>query len=37
MKHYTSVQNALDDALKEKGKSAKILFLMDGAMTAPIL
>ena len=36
-KPFPSVQKALDDAIKEKGKDAKVLFLVDGTMTVPEL
>jgi nickel-dependent lactate racemase len=37
MKPYKSVQDALDSALAEKGRDAKVLFLMDGSVTVPML
>ncbi|MCX8023553.1 MAG: nickel-dependent lactate racemase [Syntrophorhabdaceae bacterium] len=32
---FSSLQDAVDNALKEKGKDAKVLFLMDGSLTIP--
>ncbi|OQY00710.1 MAG: general glycosylation pathway protein [Desulfobacteraceae bacterium 4572_130] len=37
IKPFTSMQNALDKAIKEKGEKAKILFLMDGGLTVPMI
>lgn len=37
MKPFTDVQSALQEALKKTGLSSKILFLMDGGATAPIV
>jgi hypothetical protein len=37
MKPYASVQAALDSALAEFGMDAKVLFLMDGSITVPML
>ncbi len=34
---FDSVQNALDTALKQKGKKASILFLMDGGLIVPLV
>jgi hypothetical protein len=33
---FQDVQQAINLALERKGKGAKILFLMDGALTVPI-
>jgi len=32
---FPSIQEAIDEALKEKGSGAKVLFLMDGSITVP--
>ncbi len=32
---FNSIQEAIDEAIKEKGRTAKILFLMDGSITVP--
>jgi nickel-dependent lactate racemase len=37
IKPFHSVQDALDEALVEKGKDAKVVFLMDGTVTVPRL
>ncbi len=37
MKPYPGIQEALDAALAIKGKDAKILFLMDGSVTVPVI
>ena len=37
MKPYKSVQGALDEALAAKGSDAKVLFLMDGSVTVPMI
>ncbi len=34
---FASVQDAVDAALEEKGPDAKVLFLMDGSITVPLL
>lgn len=34
---FGSVQEAIDEAIKEKGRDAKILFLMDGSITVPLI
>lgn len=34
---YRDLQSALNKALKEKGDSAKVLFLMDGSITVPLV
>ncbi|MFC1930796.1 nickel-dependent lactate racemase [Chloroflexota bacterium] len=34
---FSSLQEALDHALSKKGGNAKVLFLLDGTMTVPIL
>ncbi|MCP4021817.1 MAG: nickel-dependent lactate racemase [Desulfobacteraceae bacterium] len=34
---FSSLQEALDKALKEKGKDASLLFLMDGGLTVPLV
>jgi hypothetical protein len=31
------LQEALNKALEEKGKEAKVLFLMDGSITVPMI
>lgn len=37
IKPYSNLQTALDDALKEKGGDASVLFLMDGGLTVPLV
>jgi lactate racemase len=37
IKPFSSLQQALDQALAVKGKKARVLFLLDGAMTIPSL
>lgn len=37
VKPFNSLQNALDAAIGQKGKQAKILFLMDGGLTVPMV
>jgi lactate racemase len=37
IKPFSSLQDAIDNALKKKGKQAKILFLLDGSLTVPTL
>ena len=37
IKPYKSLQAAIDDAMKQKGDKAKILFLMDGGLTVPLV
>jgi nickel-dependent lactate racemase len=37
MKPYPSVQEAVDAAILQKGESAKVLFLMDGSITVPLI
>ncbi len=32
---FSSIQEVIDEALKEKGSGAKVLFLMDGSITVP--
>jgi nickel-dependent lactate racemase len=34
---FSSIQNAIDEAINFKGKNAKIIFLMDGSITVPII
>ncbi|MFX1351798.1 MAG: nickel-dependent lactate racemase [Promethearchaeota archaeon] len=34
---FSDVQKAIDLALKEKGRDAKVLFIMDGGMTVPTI
>lgn len=34
---FISIQKAIDEAINEKGESAKIIFLMDGSITVPII
>ncbi len=34
---FAGLQEALDQALREKGKDAEILFLMDGGLTVPLI
>ncbi|MFC2041563.1 nickel-dependent lactate racemase [Chloroflexota bacterium] len=36
IKPFHSLQNALDQALKEKGRDAKVLFLLDGTLIVPM-
>jgi len=33
---FSDLQTAVDKALEEKGKSASVLFLMDGGLTVPL-
>jgi len=37
MRPWSDVQRALDSALEKKGKDAKVLFLMDGCITVPLI
>jgi len=37
MKPYPGIQEAIDTAISEKGKEAKVLFLMDGSVTVPLI
>lgn len=37
VKPFHSLQNAVDEALAKKGKNAKVLFMVDGSLTVPIL
>ena len=37
IKPFRSLQDALDEALKKKGRDAKVLFLLDGSLTVPTL
>jgi nickel-dependent lactate racemase len=37
MRPFSDIQRALDRALEVKGREAKILFLMDGSITVPII
>ncbi len=37
IKPFHDLQQALDQALKEKGQHAKVLFLMDGSITVPMI
>ncbi len=37
IKPFRSLQDAVDEALKKKGRNAKVLFLMDGSLTVPTL
>jgi nickel-dependent lactate racemase len=37
MRPFSDIQRALDRALEVKGREAKILFLMDGSLTVPII
>ncbi len=37
IKPFHSLQDALDDAIKKKGRDAKVLFLLDGSLTVPTL
>ncbi|MGM0642527.1 MAG: nickel-dependent lactate racemase [Thermodesulfobacteriota bacterium] len=37
MKPFTSLQSAIDEAVKVKGENADILFLMDGGLTVPLV
>jgi nickel-dependent lactate racemase len=37
IKPFPSLQDAIDAALKKKGKQAKVLFLLDGSLTVPML
>jgi ABC-type transport system involved in cytochrome c biogenesis ATPase subunit len=37
VKPFRSLQSALDDAIKKKGKDAKVLFMLDGSLTVPVV
>ena len=37
LKPFRSVQEAIDEAIKIKGDDAKVLFLMDGSITVPMI
>jgi nickel-dependent lactate racemase len=37
MKPFASVQEAVDSAIAQKGEDSKVLFLMDGSITVPIV
>ncbi|MFC1966272.1 nickel-dependent lactate racemase [Chloroflexota bacterium] len=37
IKPFHSLQDALDEAIKKKGRDAKVLFLLDGSLTVPTL
>lgn len=37
VKPFRSLQSALDDAIKKKGKNAKVLFMLDGSLTVPVV
>ena len=37
IKPFNSIQAALDSAIKQKGENAKVLFLLDGGLTVPLL
>jgi nickel-dependent lactate racemase len=37
MRPFNDVQEAIDEALRAKGRDAKIMFLMDGSITVPML
>ncbi len=37
MKPYASIQEAVDAAISKKGEDAKVLFLMDGSVTVPLV
>ena len=37
LKPYHDLQEAVDQALKDKGLDAKVLFLMAGSLTVPIV
>ena len=37
LKPYHDLQEAVDQALKEKGDQAKVLFLMAGSLTVPLV
>jgi len=34
---FSNLQSALDRALEEKGTAARVLFLMDGGLTVPMV
>jgi hypothetical protein len=34
---FSDLQSALNKALEEKGKEARVLFLMDGGLTVPMV
>jgi len=37
IKPFSDLQTAIDQALEEKGKDARVLFLMDGGLTVPLV
>jgi hypothetical protein len=37
IKPFKDLQTAIDTALKEKGRNASVLFLMDGGLTVPMV
>ncbi len=37
IKPFPSIQDAIDNALEKKGNNAKIIFLMDGSITVPLV
>jgi nickel-dependent lactate racemase len=37
MRPWSDIQRALDSALEKKGRDAKVLFLMDGCITVPLI
>ena len=37
MKSCPSIQEAVDLAISQKGEDAKVLFLMDGSVTVPLI
>ena len=37
IKPFNSIQAALDSAIEQKGENAKVLFLLDGGLTVPLL
>jgi hypothetical protein len=37
IKPFHSLQGALDEALEKKGKDARVLFMLDGSLTVPVI
>jgi len=37
IKPFSDLQTAINQALEEKGRNAKVLFLMDGGLTVPLV
>jgi nickel-dependent lactate racemase len=37
IKPFHNLQEALNKAIKEKGKNSKVIFLIDGSITVPMI